>query len=154
MKRKLLILTFLTLCVSCSKDSVQDDHRFTGSWVAYFGLEGSNTSAHRFDFKADGTYEEASLELDSETLEVLGYWTYATGTYSAIDNRLTLNRKEFYVSEDLSEYQQQEDLIKKEEIISYGFNYEFQSGSQFTLYPECPEDSSCLGAVEYEKLDE
>lgn len=155
MKQKLLILGLLVLCVSCSKDSIENDERFTGRWAAFSEMkESGTTSSHQYEFRADGTYEEASLELDSETLEVLGYWHFATGTYASEDNRLTLDRKEFYASENPTEPQDLGELIKMGENISFNFNYEFRTNENLTIYPDCPMYAICAGPIDYEKLEE
>lgn len=134
-----------------------------GTWqYAFYNKDQQFYFIYQYEFNPDGTMEKSILVRESETPKVLGYYSYATGTYELRGEAysevlqkqygLALDAYLFYVPKDkLIEILGNPSSSQKGSLIFSDNNRSFELGFPCNDTPGA--SSSCLGALTYKRVD-
>ena len=152
MKSNILFFLIFTF-IGCSKETTINpyDKKIIGVWFNEDTLhEYNRISKLQYNFKEDNTVEILRVEMDINSMKVLGYRYKSTGNYSLDSNQLSFSNLMNYTNDDTQgSYSAIEDLkLIKENNIDYTVTCKFEkNGKKLTLiYPPCGELANCIGS--------
>lgn len=157
MKKFLHLFMLCFLVFSCSKEEENNTaFMLNGKWKNIHESSNNLDFVQRYTFNKDNTYSQTNYYINSSTEETVGYVSYLTGTYTAIDTKLTINILEFYnITDQESDYVENiEDLELNSYTDTIGINYELQNNGNTLIfdYGPCADTAICAGNLILQKI--
>lgn len=156
MKRLILIL-FCILFVSCSNESVIDSGDLVGVWAINLDpLDDDLEQSITYEFRTDGSMEVQTIIQTNEGAN-LGFRYRAIGTYAVASGSLFMNREKIYSlgSNNVEFVESLEELILSgeqwDEIVKATIG---PDGRSLTFdYGPCNDTFNCIGTLELTRTD-
>ncbi len=147
--RTILATSFLFLFLACEEEGDISSH-LLGVWIKDFPIENTNqVSRLEYQFKSDNTVEIANKVIDASSHQLLGYRYISEGSYTVVEEQLTLLNLQQYNNDDTKGYYDDADAlipanIEEESVVNISFN---RKKDKLTFeYTSCPPNAICLGS--------
>jgi len=151
-----LFLNCVFYFIGCNSDSAINTITIKGVWFEDVYVEDFNRiSRLEYNFKEKGIVEILRIEMDKDSVEILGYRYRTTGNYKQAEEKLFFYNLVSYSNDDSKgDYSKLHDLMKASAENSYAYSYEISSdGRELTFfYPPCSPSANCVTEQTFTKV--
>ncbi len=157
MKTRLLPLIALAMLLLSCKDVAEPSPklRIEGKYVSTDEIETSGDElnlVNTLEFNSDGTFYAENYTTEVGKDEVLGYRSYYSGTYSILDDKVTLLWEDYYAMNIFDIFYLPKADLTLSEGTGYSSEYDIEENFNQLVFV-CPPNAFCAPSIPYIKIN-